>query len=212
MKSLAILGASGHGKVVADIALSSGEWDNIVFFDDAYPSLKVVADWKVNGTRNDLMKNHEKFSGVIVAIGNNEIRSELQFELTVNGCNIIKLIHPSAIVSKYSSIGLGTVIMPGVVINAFATIGEACIINSNVLVEHDCNIGDGVHISPGSNVAGSVHIGCRAWIGLGCNIKQSLSICSDVIIGAGGLVLKDIESPGTYVGAPVKKLNTESKK
>ena len=36
MNCLAILGASGHGKVVAEIAELQG-WKKIVFFDDAFP-------------------------------------------------------------------------------------------------------------------------------------------------------------------------------
>ena len=43
MKTLAILGASGHGKVVADAALSTGLWQEVVFYDDAWPAKKKTA-------------------------------------------------------------------------------------------------------------------------------------------------------------------------
>ena len=53
MKGLLIIGAGGHGKVIADIASTLGKWDQIAFVDDKYPDLKQVLDWPVIGGMED---------------------------------------------------------------------------------------------------------------------------------------------------------------
>jgi sugar O-acyltransferase (sialic acid O-acetyltransferase NeuD family) len=207
MAILAILGASGHGKVIADIALSSGEWTDIVFFDDAYPAVNKIEVWPVSGTSLELKAHHLEFDGVIVAIGDNQTRLLLQDQLYDYGCKIATLIHPNASVSQFATINSGSVIMPGAVVNAFSHVGLACIVNSNAVIEHDCYLESGVHISPNAALAGSVKIGCCSWIGIGSNIKQSVTIVGSVIIGAGSLVINDIHISGTYIGAPASLLS-----
>ncbi len=206
MRRLAILGASGHGKVIADAALLSNEWDKVEFFDDAHPDIKFVETWSVIGNTNDLIMQANQFQGVVVAIGSNDIRLCKQRYLSQSGCQITSIVHPSAIVSPRSTIHQGTVVMAGAVINPFSVIGEACIINTNSVIEHDCILSSGVHISPGCLLAGSVSVGSGSWIGIGASVKQLISICNNVIVGAGAIVVKNIKEQGTYVGNPARKL------
>lgn len=206
MARLAILGASGHGKVVADAALSSEYWAEIVFFDDAFPASNKIECWDILGNTEDLLAQQHKFDGVVVAIGNNAIRLSKQEMLKSAGCRIVSIIHSSAVVSPFATINAGTVVMAGAVINAFSTIGQSCIINSNSVVEHDCKLSDGVHISPGATLAGAVSIGICSWIGIGANVKQLVSVGEHIIIGAGAVVTRDINAKGSYVGSPARKL------
>lgn len=202
---LAILGASGHGKVVADAALASKVWNEVVFYDDAYPGISSVGPWPVVGDTDDLVKQQSLYSGAIIAIGNNELRlSKLQY-LQHHRCPIVSVIHPKAIVSPYASIGDGTAVLAGAVVNPFSQIGRACIVNSNAIVEHDCVLGDGVHLSPGSALAGNVKIGRRSWIGIATSVRQQISIGDDIIVGAGSTVVKDLFETGTYIGVPAMK-------
>ena len=108
MSRLAILGASGHGKIVADAALASNDWSDIVFFDDKYPDINFIEQWPVIGNTDELIKNQDSFSGAFVAIGNNETRLLKQQILQKAGCPIITIIHPSATVSLFASISCGT--------------------------------------------------------------------------------------------------------
>ncbi len=206
MKQLAILGASGHGKVVADAALLSSDWDSVVFFDDRYPDIKLNEIWPVIGDSSDLNNKPGLFEGVVVAIGNNRVRQKKQKELQLAGCKIAIVKHPSAIVSPFSKLGVGTVVMAGAVINPFSSIGDACIINTNSVVEHDCILDDSVHICPGSFLAGGVKVGTDVSIGIGSSIKQLVTICENVVIGAGTVIVDDISESGTYVGTPSRKL------
>ena len=199
MKRILIIGASGHGKVVADIAKLNG-YESILFFDDN-ESLKECGKYPVVGKTTDI----NNFEGdVIVAIGNSSIREKIQNSLYDRTVPI--LIHPSAVIDSTVKISEGTVVMAGAVINADVVLGRGCIINTCSSVDHDCRIGDFVHVSVGAHIAGTVEIGERTWIGIGAAVSNNVSICSECMIGAGAVVVKDIDMEGTYVGVPVRKV------
>ena len=205
MAKLAILGASGHGKVLADIALLTG-WDEIDFFDDRFPVLSQLEQWDVVGNTEQLLQQLFNYDGVIVGIGNNRIRLEKQNKLFKLDAPLISLIHPRAIISTMSEIGIGSVIMANAVINSFSQIGQACIINTAATIDHDCKLADGVHISPGSHLAGGISIGIGSWVGIGANIVQLVTIGDNVIIGAGSTVIHSISSSQTVIGSPAKPM------
>ena len=208
MKRLAILGASGHGKVVADCA-ECADWNEIVFFDDAWPKIEVNGNWSVVGDTQSLLNTISQYDGVIVAIGHNETRLNKQLELTKYGACIVSVIHPDAVVSQYAKLGNGSVVMAGVIINADTKLGLACIVNTGATIDHDCILGDAVHISPGVNLAGAVLIGDNAWIGIGSNIRQLTEVGVNTIVGAGSVVVKNIDANSTVVGNPASLLNPE---
>lgn len=202
-KTLAILGASGHGKVLADIAELTG-WEEIVFYDDAWPKIEKNGAWRVVGDTNKLIEIFSEYDGVIVAIGNNKIRSEKTEYLKNIGANLATLVHPSAVLSKYSSIGIGSVVVAGAVVNPYCKIGDGVIINTCSSVGHDCNLGNYVHICPGARLAGGSNIEELCWIGLGSSVRQLINIGARTIVGAGSVVVKDIPSNATAFGVPAK--------
>ena len=203
---LIIIGASGHGKVVADIAVKMNKWQSIAFLDDN-ESIKVCMDIPVIGKTDDALKYKDE-ADFFVAIGNNATRERVQTKLESEGASIATLIHPNAIIGHQVSVGIGTVIMAGAVINSSSVIGKGCIINTNSSVDHDCVLEDYVHVSPGASLAGSVKIGKSSWIGIGSVISNNINICSGCMLGAGTVVIRDITEPGTYVGIPVRKIDT----
>jgi sugar O-acyltransferase (sialic acid O-acetyltransferase NeuD family) len=202
-KALAVLGASGHGKVVADIAEENG-WNKIVFFDDAWPSLSKNGAWEVIGGTLELFNSLDSYDGVVVAIGNNNIRYEKIAQLKDKGANLVTLIHPSSVVSKYSTIGVGSVVVANSVVNAYTNIGLGAIVNTASSVGHDCTIGDAVHICPGARVAGGVNIGNQCWIGVGASVRQLIKIGNNTVIGAGAAVVSNFPDNVTAIGVPAK--------
>lgn len=198
MRTLAIIGASGHGKVVADIAAQNGYRD-IVFLDDN-ESVRECSGYPVVGKSSDAQIMEADF---IVGIGNANIREKIQESL--RGKNIVTLIHPSAVVADSVSIGAGTVVMAGAVINPGASIGCGCIINTCASVDHDCTVGNFVHVAVGSHLCGTVTVGDGTWIGAGATVSNNIGICQRAMIGAGAVVVCSIEETGTYVGVPAKK-------
>ncbi|HIF9494417.1 TPA: acetyltransferase [Photobacterium damselae] len=205
MARLAILGASGHGKVLADIALQTG-WSDIDFFDDRWPLLSQLEHWSVAGNTEVLFEYLDSYDGVIVGIGNNNIRLIKQQQLEQRNAKLTSLIHPTAVISQSIALGLGSVVMANAVINPFVSIGRACIINTASTVDHDCQLSDGVHISPGAHLAGGIKIGSRSWVGIGANITQLIEIGDDVIVGAGSTVIHSISSFQKVVGTPARPI------
>lgn len=203
-KKLLIIGASGHGKVVADIATKMNRYEEISFLDDR-DDITSCMHFSVVGKVKDVYNYVEEYD-VFVAIGNAEVREKMITELKSNNVNIPILIHPNSIVGANVSIGVGTVVMPGAIINPDSKIGEGCIINTSSSVDHDCNIEDYVHISVDAHLAGTVKIGKATWVGVGASVINNISVCEKVMIGAGAVVVKDIIEQGTYVGVPARKM------
>lgn len=202
-ENLIIIGAGGHGKVAADIAMAMKQWETISFLDDD-GSKKRVMGIEVVGNLADV-KSFIRSADCFVAIGANDRRKEIVENLISEGAHIPSLIHPKAVIGSRVMIDIGTIIMAGVVINSCTTIGKACIINTGATIDHESIIGDFVHIAPGASLAGNVVVGNNSRIGIGSTIANQVKIANDCDIGAGSLVVKDICHPGVYVGSPARK-------
>lgn len=197
MKKIAIIGASGHGKVIADIAIKNG-YTEILFFDDNENVLK-CGNYPVVGESSDA-RNFD--ADMIIGIGDSGVRKKVQESVDPN--RIVTLIHPDAVVAEDVVIGAGTVVMAGAVVNPGTYIGKGCIINTCSSVDHDCVVGDYVHIAVGSHLCGTVTVGNGTWIGAGATISNNVSIYANCMIGVGAVVVNDIKESGTYVGVPAK--------
>ena len=189
-----IIGAGGHGKVVADIVTACG--DTVVGFLDDDPSKENVLGPVCNAT-------HYPDCRFVAAIGNNEVRKKVSAFLPVSWHTAV---HPTAVISPSAVIGEGTVVMANAVINAEARIGAHCIVNTAAVVEHENILADFVHLSPCAALGGTVQIGESTHVGIGACIRNNLTICGGCTIGAGAVVVQDIEEPGTYVGIPARRV------
>jgi len=203
-KNLLIIGASGHGKVVADIAKAMNKWEDIFFLDDD-EDIKSTLGIKRIGKTKDYNKYIEKYN-FFIAIGDNKTREEIHRKLELNNATIDTLIHPNAVIGNNVIIKKGTVIMPGAVINSESKIGEGCIINTGTNIDHDTNIDDFAHVSPGVSIAGEVRIGKNTWLGIGSTVINNIKIGKNTIIGAGATVVRDIPDNCTAVGNPAKPI------
>lgn len=199
-KKVIIVGAGGHAKVVADIILRNGD-EILGFLDGINPNGSFIGYNKL-GVESDYKKYTDAY--FIVAIGDPYVREKIVQQM--NGVKWYTAIHPSAQVSTVEvSIGEGTVVMANAIISSGAKIGKHCILNSACIVEHDNILEDYVHISVGAKMAGSVVVGMRTLVGIGATVSNKIKIVNDCIIGAGAVVVKNIEESGVYVGIPAKK-------
>jgi len=203
-EKLLIIGASGHGRVVADIALKLNKWKSIAFLDDD-ETIKSSMGIEVVGKSSDAIK-HLTDCDIFVGVGNNVLREKIQERLEVEGATIPTLIHPNAVIGQDVELKSGVVVMAGVVINCCTQIGKGSIINTGATVDHDNLIEDFVHISPGVHLAGTVKIGKGSWLGIGSVVSNNIKITSRCKFGAGAVVVKDITEPGTYIGIPVRRV------
>ncbi len=190
-----IWGASRHAAVVADILRLTGRYEVAGFIDD------VVADRRGSEYFGaSILGGREQLDALlargvrhaIVGFGKCSARLDVASLLKSKGFELVTAVHPRAIIATGVPIGAGTVIAAGAVVNPNATVGENVIVNTCASVEHDCVIEDGVHLSPGVRLAGGVRIGRGAWVGIGATIIDKLRIGAGTIIGAGGVVVRDI--------------------
>lgn len=189
-----LFGASGHCKVIIDIfQCNSVLIDYIV--DDNSETKSILNKVVTHSSKYQLQVNDE----VVLSIGNNKVRKKLANQFNVN---FIKAIHPKAIVSEFSKVDNGTVIMAGAIVNSDAVIGKHCIINTAAIIEHDCIIEDFAHISPNASLAGGVKVGEGTQVGIGATVIQGISIGKWCVIGAGAVIIKDIPDNVTVVGNP----------
>lgn len=208
MRRLLIVGAGGHGKVVAEAAESMRVWKEISFLDDQYPEMGKVLNYSVIGMIKDASKFLSEYDSTVVAIGNSDIRLDLIENLSSLGYLLPLITHSTAWVSPSASLAAGCVVLANAVVNAEASIGMGCVINTSAVIEHDCHLGNGIHACPNSSLGGGVNVGDHAWIGIGCSVIHCVSIGERVIMGAGSVVTNDIgENDITVAGVPAKRVS-----
>lgn len=202
MSSLLILGAGGHGQVVADIALE-GKWKSIAFLDDKI-DLPPPLGLPIVGKLDDYNQHNKVYSHYFVAIGNNKLRLDWLRRLEIEEYPIATIVHPFSHISNFSSIGHGSVIMAGSIVNTNTKIGKGCILNTSSSIDHDSVISDGVHISPGARINGTVEVGSYSWICSNSTISNNVKIGKHAVCAAGATVLKDVPDYVMVAGTPAK--------
>jgi sugar O-acyltransferase (sialic acid O-acetyltransferase NeuD family) len=201
-----IVGAGGHGLVVADLCDLLGNWREIVFLDDRFPDIATCGDWRVVGQMSAFAAFVAEGHSFALGIGANNARVKFLEMIRCQNVELPALIHPSAAVSKRSRIGAGSVVLATAAVNAGAEIGAGAIINTGASVDHECRLEDGVHVCPGARLAGAVKVGRVAMIGIGSCVKQGITIGAGVIVGAGAAVVADIPPGLVVAGVPAKPL------
>lgn len=191
-----IYGASGHAKVIIDIAESANIPVDQIFDDNI--NIDSINNREVIHSLNKKLLE----SGTIIAIGNNIIRKKVVDSFT--GKISEAIIHKSAIISPMAIIDNGTVVMPNACVNSTTKIGEHCIINTASTIDHDCSLEDYVHISPNAAIAGNVVINEGTHVGIGAVIIPGIKIGKWVTIGAGAVIISDIPDYAVVVGNPGK--------
>lgn len=197
-----LFGASGHGKVIAEIAEANNI--KIDFFIDQNRLINKILDYPV------IHESPYSKIDIIISVGNNFLRKKIVN--SNSNFNFIKLFHPNSHISKRVLIGDGSVVMSGVSVNSETIIGNHCIINTNSSIDHECQIGNYVHISPNSALAGNVIVDEGSHIGIGASVIQGIKIGKWCTIGAGAVVINDVPDYAVVVGNPARiiKYNLEN--
>ncbi|MBK3497119.1 acetyltransferase [Viridibacillus sp. YIM B01967] len=206
---IVIIGDSGHAKVIADCIHSNPEHEIIAKLDDKY-NVVFEDEGLIKGPIEHLHTLLQQTQcKVIVGIGSNRIRQKIVERLNLSADTFATIIHQHAIVSPLATLASGTVIMPGAVVNVDAIIGRHCIINTNSVIEHDCIVGDFAHISPNSTLTGGVCFGKGSHLGATATVIPMQKVGDWSIIGAGSVIISEINSNVTAVGIPAKVIKRE---
>lgn len=203
MKHLILIGGGGHCKSVIEVAESAG-YQILGVLDMPEDVGKEILSTKVIGTDDDIPQYVDKVEFVITVgfIKNPTIRIKLYNLIKGAGGKLATIIAPTAYVSKYATIGEGTVVMHHAFVNAGAKVGNNVILNTYSNIEHDAVIGNHCHISTGSMVNGECKVGERCFIGSQSVLVNGITIGDGIIVGAGSFVRMSILEKGIYSGNP----------
>jgi sugar O-acyltransferase (sialic acid O-acetyltransferase NeuD family) len=202
-KPLILVGGGGHCKSVLEAAESAG-YSILGVLDLSEEVGKEILSTKVIGTDDDIPNYVDKAEFVITVgfIKNLATRIKLYNRVKEAGGKFATIIASTAYVSKYATIGEGTVVMHHAFVNAGAKVGNNVILNTFTNIEHDAVIGDQCHISTGTMVNGDCKVGDRCFIGSQSVLANGISVGDDIIVGAGSMVRKSIKEKGIYSGNP----------
>ena len=207
MKHLVLVGGGGHCKSVIDVAESAG-YTILGILDRPEEVGKKVLGYEVIGTDNEMAKYVDKAEFVVTVgqVKSPALRIKLHSMVEQAGGKLATIISPSAHVSKYATVGEGSVVMHQAIVNADAKVGKGCIINTFANIEHDVEIGDYCHISTGAMINGGARIGDSTFIGSQSVVNQMKYIVGGAIIASLSVVNKDILEKGIFAGNPIKKI------
>lgn len=208
-RKIILIGGGGHCRSCIDVIESTGEYKITGIVDENLQEGTLVMNYPVIGDDRMLAEISDKVDFAIVTIGqehSSEKRKHLFNNLKALGFKVPAIGADRSYVSKHASVGIGSMIFHHAMINAKVKIGMNCIINTNALIEHDVIVGSHSHIAPSATLNGSAQIGEECFVGSNAVILHNISICNNVKIGAGAVVIKNIDQPGTYVGIPARKV------
>lgn len=214
MDKVLIIGASGHAKVIIEVVEFNKQYEIFGLIDSFKEKGGKLMNYEILGSE-DIIPNLVK-QGVtkgIIAIGDNWTRYQLHAKIKklAPDFEFVTIVHHSATISVSAKIGKGTAILAGVKINTHAQVGNFCILNTNSSFGHDCKMEDFSSIAPGVTVGGNVKIDFCTAISLGANIIQGIDIGKHSIIGAGSLIVHDVNDFKLIYGVPGKEIKTIEK-
>lgn len=192
-----IIGCGGHARSVADVILENNSFSQIIFLDENAKKNETIMNFPVYSKYN---VQNEK---VIVALGDNKLRTELS---TKYYNNLVNVVSKRAYIGKDVTLGKGIFIGHNAFVGTLSIVEDFCIINTQAIVEHENKLGKAVFIAPNATLLGKVNIGQYSFIGAGATLRDNINVCSDCIIGINATVVKDIQAAGIYVGNPARNL------
>lgn len=201
-KRLLVLGAGGHGRVVADAALLQGRWISVMASARSLPAN--LTELLIGVTLVEMDVATSLNVALHIAIGNNRAR---QTEAQVLGLEkLVSVVHPCASVSSFSQIGAGCFVAAGAVVATAAKLGVGVIVNHGAVIDHDTEIGDFSHVAQRASVCGHAKLGERVLIGSGAVVLSSVVLGDDVVLLAGSVAGCNLLLPGVYGGTPAVQI------
>ncbi|WP_374943867.1 NeuD/PglB/VioB family sugar acetyltransferase [Sphingomonas sp.] len=197
-----LIGAGGHGRVVAGALLAAGVDAATIVVRDGRTGLTMLGRAVLTPEVTETMAGR-RFH---VTVGASAIRARLHSAALSAGAIPITVIHPAAVVSADAMLEDAVLVAATAVVAPGAHVGTGTIVNHAAVVDHEIRIGTFCHIAPNATLGGGVTLGDRVMVGAGAVVLPNLSVASDVTIGAGAVVLRSIGEAGIWIGNPARRL------
>jgi sugar O-acyltransferase (sialic acid O-acetyltransferase NeuD family) len=214
MKELIILGTGGNCIDILDAVLSLSEVETTPryrvrgFLDDNKKSWgQEVEGYRVLGPLSDARKHADcLFVNGIGSFRNYWRKPDIIATTGLPVEAFATIVHPQASVSRFASLGPGTVVLQNATVNARAKIRSHVLILPNAVVSHDVVVGDYTCIASGACLAGGVEIGKACYLGSKCAVNNAVRMGDFSLAGLGAVVLKDVPEKTVVVGNPARAL------
>lgn len=209
-KDIYILGVGNNTIVYIDLVESCGYNVSGLYHYNDERTGENVHGFPIIDSNTNLFKR-ESLMGMnfAISVGDNKIRAELAEMIRKKRGNLPTLIHPTAVVSKYAEIAQGVVIHANSVIQADVSIKQDSVVSYNVSITHTSKIGKACYLAFNSNIGAYVEIGDFVFVGQSAALVSGKLnyIGHESIIGAGAVVIKNVEPFSVIAGNPGKVIN-----
>lgn len=209
MNRLAIIGAGELGQQVLHYSKIDGRYNIIGFFDDFLSVDKEIHNLPVLGRVSDVIRLYKEglFDLLFIAIGykhldyKNSLYNQLKLAIP-----FATIIASPVYIDSTAVIGNGVIIYPGCIIDRNVVVEDNVLLNLGVLIAHDSRIGQSVFCAPRVTVSGFSEISSCCFLGTGVIVIDDVKIHPSIRIGAGSVVVSNLNLPGTYLGIPSKQI------
>lgn len=212
-RSLIIIGAGGHARVLLDVLRATTEVQVIGLSDaDATRRGRAMNGALILGDDDWLQQTYSTDEVVLVnGMGStrdtHSRRGVFEF-FKLRGYQFERVVHGAAVIARDVRLGEGTQVMAGAILQTGAILGDNVLVNSGSVVDHDCRIGDHSHVAPGVTLSGSVIVGTGAHIGTGACVIQGVRIGVNALVGAGAVVVRDVPDGAVVLGVPARQVGS----
>lgn len=215
MENIVLLGSSGHANVIIDIVEKEGRYNLVGLLDPVRSIGETALGYPVLGHEIDLPQliPARRLNGILVAIGDNHVRAQAAARIVdlCPGLPFVNAVHPTAGIGKETTLGPGTVVMAGAVVNPCCRVGRLCIVNTKASLDHDSVMADFSSLAPGVTTGGNCRIGSYSAVSIGAVLRHGITIGEHCVVGAGALVLNDIDPFCVAYGIPARKIRDRKK-
>ena len=211
-ENIVIVGAGGVGRetslIIQQINELKSTWNLIGFIDDDVNSWgNVINGHPVIGGMDSL----EKLSldtYVVVAIANYKVKKRIVNKIN-NRFKFATIVHPRVWLHDYMTLGEGTIIYEGAILTTNIKVGNHVIISPKCGIGHDSIIKDYVSLLWNVNISGNDIIEEGVMMGSASTVIQGKRIGKGSTVGAGAVVIDNIDSYSTVVGVPAKVIKVD---
>ena len=210
IRKLVIIGAGDFGREVAALVrrinLSDSEikYEILGFVDDSEQLQGKIVDGIPVIGKIELLNEYEEELYAVCSVGVGKTRKKIIEKIMNEKILFPNLIDPTVVFLEDSKMGVGNIICANNAISIATQMDNHVIINLSCTIGHDVKVGSYCTINPGSNLSGFVELEDCVDVGTGTKIIQHVSIGNNTTIGAGTVVVRDIEPNVTVVGSPAR--------